>query len=359
MPKRVAFLIPYSLGIAPSQRFRVEQYIPLLKQYSIAFTLFPFLDEKTNRILYKKDYFLLKFIGILKGLARRLIFVLFQSFSYDIIFIHREASPIGPPIFEWMLKNIYRKTIIFDFDDAIWLPPAEKDSFIQKFKYPQKTNAILRWSTIVLAGNDYLSRHAALYARGEIIRLPTVVDTQTKYKFTIPYDRTSPVVVGWTGSHSTTSYLVELLPTLRNIYHQHPFILHIISDQDPKISFPDYVFIPWNTQSEMDDLLTFDIGIMPMKDSEWSKGKCGFKLIQYGALGIPSICDFTEANASIVPHTVGGFVCERTSDWESAMLQLLLNPALRQKMGSALKLHIQNHYSLVSAAPLFLKALQT
>lgn len=357
MKNKIAFLVPYSLGIAPSQRFRVEQYFPFLDKNKVTYKVFPFLDDITNKILYKNGHSFSKITGVIQGFIRRLVFLFFQCYSYDIIFIHREATPIGPPIFEWTLAKVFRKKIIFDFDDAIWLPAQEGSSFIQKLRNPQKTNRIFSWSHKILAGNHFLKKHAESHTSCEVIFLPTIVDTHLKYNQPTSYPNHHPIFVGWTGSHSTFAYLEDFIPTLREIYKMHPFCLYIISDKDPNIDFPDYLFVKWNATTEIEDLRQIDIGIMPMKDNQWAKGKCGFKLIQYGALGIPSIADYTEANATIVLHEQTGFICRQTSDWNNYLAQLLQDVALRKKLGESALEQIQKNFSLQRYSMEFLNIL--
>src|SRR5436305_13486726 len=120
--KSILFIVPYPLDKAPSQRFRVEQFFPLLTENNINFKVESFFDQSAGSVLYKKGAFISKFIGVVKGFLSRISLVLFRLGKYDYVFIHREASPIGPPFFEWYISRIKRKKIIFDFDDAIWIP---------------------------------------------------------------------------------------------------------------------------------------------------------------------------------------------------------------------------------------------
>src|SRR5688572_29993581 len=130
--KSIHFWVLYPERSAPSQRFRVELYLPFLSQNGFSYSMFSFLDAETWNIFYKNGYRLKRFLGIVKGFLRR-ISHLFKSVNADYIFILREASPVGPPIFEWLLSKVFRKKIIYDFDDAIWLPGGEKVSLLKKW----------------------------------------------------------------------------------------------------------------------------------------------------------------------------------------------------------------------------------
>ena len=128
MRKNVLFLVPYPLKKAPSQRFRVENYFAILQQNNITYDVESFLNEETWSILYEKSKTLKKIFGIIIGFLKRLKTILFSLNRYDFIFIHREAAPMGPPIFEWFICKVYHKKIIYDFDDAIWIEDGSKEN---------------------------------------------------------------------------------------------------------------------------------------------------------------------------------------------------------------------------------------
>src|SRR5215212_6589521 len=118
--KRILFVVPYPLDKAPSQRFRVEQFFPVLDENGIGYTVASFLDDKTWAVLYQQSSFVKKGWGVVKGFLKRFA-LLFKAAKYDYVFVHREASPIGPPFFEFFLAKVFRKKLIYDFDDAIWM----------------------------------------------------------------------------------------------------------------------------------------------------------------------------------------------------------------------------------------------
>jgi len=165
--KKIHFWVAYPERSAPSQRFRVEQYLPYLAQNGFSYTVFSFLDANTWSILYTRGYRVKKFLGMVMGFFRR-IGNLFQSLDADYVFILREASPVGPPIFEWLLAKILRKKIVYDFDDAIWIPGGEKASRRKKFfKATWKIKYIIRWAYKVSCGNEFLYKYAIQYNEKE------------------------------------------------------------------------------------------------------------------------------------------------------------------------------------------------
>jgi glycosyltransferase involved in cell wall biosynthesis len=161
-------------------------------------------------------------------------------------------------------------------------------------------------------------------------------------------------IIGWTGSHSTMHYLDELLPVLKRIISESDAGLMIISNRPPSFRLPNLKFIRWSESGEIDDLLKFDIGIMPLKADSWSEGKCGFKLIQYAALGIPCVSSPVGVNKKIVEEGVTGFLCETQAGWYDAVKQLMNAPDLRNKMGANGNEKMRREFSLQANSGIFL-----
>ncbi|WP_245598677.1 glycosyltransferase family 4 protein [Sporocytophaga myxococcoides] len=351
MPK-VLFLIPYPLNSAPSQRFRFEQYIHLLKANNIVPVFQSFIGQETWSILYSKGNLYLKINGFFSGFFRR-ITLLTTAFRYEYVFIHREASPVGPPVFEWFFAKVLRRKIIYDFDDAIWMAQTGKENFLTKVaKNPGKVNKIIKWSYKISCGNSYLKNHAQEFNKNVMIN-PTTIDTEGLH-FKLKDQNTDEVVIGWTGTHSTMIYLEQAIPFLRKLYQIKEFKLLVISNQKPDFEFPQMKFVKWNEQTEQEDLLAMNIGIMPLADNEWTRGKCGFKALQYMALGIPALVSPVGVNTEIVDHGINGFVCDSEIDWLKHLTDLIDNAQLRSEMGKKAREKIVNKYSVKSNQENFL-----
>jgi glycosyltransferase involved in cell wall biosynthesis len=341
---KVLFIFPYPSGTAASQRFRFEQYLPFLLEKGISYTLAPFLDKQTWSILYKRGYALKKIIGILKGFLRR-IYLLNTIRQYDFIFIHREASPLGPPVFEWVIAKIFTKRIIFDFDDAIWLPnTSANNKLATSFKWHQKTSAICQWANKVSAGNMYLAAYAKQFTTQVVVN-PTTIDTVHLHN-QVKNQQTEKLVIGWTGTHSTISYLYEIMPLLQELEKEYDFTFLVISDKAPDVQLASLHYLPWSKQTEIADLLKMNIGLMPLTDDKWAKGKCGFKALQYMALGIPALVSPVGVNTEIVDNGINGFICTTNQDWKEHILLLLQNSALRIQMGLAARTKVEEQYSV-------------
>lgn len=355
MSKKVSilFLVPYPMCHAPSQRFRVELFLQELDKQKLKYQVEPFLDEKTWYSLYKGGSKFQKVWGVIKGFARRWKSVLFDLFSYDYVFVQREAAPIGPPVFEWLISKVFRKKIIYDFDDAIWIPNISRENKIVGWvKAFWKVKYICRWSYKIVTGNDYLCRFAGEY-NTQVIKIPTCVDTLNQHN-QLKRQETAPIVVGWTGSHSTMKYLDELIPVLKAVQQKYPVEFVVISNKAPEFSIPGLRFIYWNEETEVADLLQINIGIMPLKQDSWCEGKCGFKLIQYLALGIPAIASPVGVNKIIIEEGVNGFLCATPEEWLKAFSVLIENEKMRTEMGKKGRSKIEKEYSMVSQAEQFI-----
>lgn len=351
-PLSVAFWCPYPRGGAPSQRFRYEQYLALLTQQNVSYTIYPFLDEYTNRILYQPGHVPQKVFGILRGFLRRWVH-LFRARRADYVFIHREATPLGPPWAEWLMAKVLRKKIIYDFDDAIWLRDTSSVNAVSALlKWPNKVSAVCRWSHRVSAGNDYLAYFAQQHAPQVVIN-PTTIDTE-HHHHCLQHQTSERPVVGWTGSHSTLKYLDPLVPIFQQLERTHAFDLIVIADRPPAVALPSLKFVPWLAATEIDDLLQIHIGLMPLPDDLWAQGKCGFKALQYLALGIPALVSPVGVNSDIVEHGVEGYHCTTDEDWYEYLSKLLTDPELRTQMGRAGRQKVIDHYSVRSNSENFL-----
>lgn len=350
----VLFLLPYPLGQAPSQRFRVENLLPLLDEAGIGYTLRPFMSPRTWQVLYKGGSMLQKAMGILKGYLQRCRTVLTEARRHDWIFIHREASPLGPPVFEWYLKKVLRKKIIYDFDDAIWIPNTSvQNKLAASLKAFWKVGRICRWSHTVTGGNNYLCQYATTAGAPHVVLIPTVVDTTKRYNRLKEHHAGRPTI-GWTGSHSTLKYLDTVMPALKELERTYDFTFLVIADKKPELSLKNWQFIQWNAATEIEDLLKIDIGLMPLTADAWSEGKCGFKLIQYLALGIPAVASPIGVNKIIVQEEINGYLADNDNNWEKGIALLINDYNQRLKFGFMGRELIVEKFSITSQKQIFL-----
>lgn len=343
---KILFVHPYPGGEAPSQRFRFEQYFRFLDEKNVSYTCAPFWDDAGWAVLYSKGNVLHKMWALFRGLYHR--YRLFRRLdTYDFVFIHREIDPLGLAVFRRMLKKRKeRARIIFDLDDAIWIPNSSKNNrFMERFRNWDQAPALASLAGRISGGNDYLCEWASAYG-GETTVIPTSIDTENLHNRTRDQD-TERVTIGWTGTHSTLFYLEQYLPVWRRVLQENKGTeLAVICDTEPLFLEEGMRWIPWNKSREIEDLLQFHIGLMPLAEDAWAKGKCGFKALQYMALGIPALVSPVGVNTKIVDDGINGFICSTDAEWEENIGKLLHDRALRIRMGSATRQKIEEHYSV-------------
>ena len=321
---KILFLAPNPEGIGASQRFRFEHYLPYLSNLNIRYQYRTFINKNDYPYIYKRGLILKKILIILKGLVNR-FFLLFTIPNYDFIYIHREAAPIGPPIFEWVTSKFFNKKIIYDFDDSIWIRQAsEVNPFAAPLKCSWKVTKIISWSWKVSVGNQFLKNFALAFNQNVCI-IPTVVDTENVHTFQKQRVKKNRKIVGWTGTFSNFNNFSLVLPAIKRIQNEFNIQFFIIADKDPKLIELEYHYIPWNKKTEINDLRKLDIGIMPLLDGEVQRGKCGFKAIQYMAIGIPPVISPVGVNTEIVKDGENGFLAQSSDDWYIKIKILLEN----------------------------------
>ncbi len=354
--RSVLFVIPYPLTLVASQRFRFEQYIELLTKNGFSLSIHPLVTARQYMIL-KGNFSRLRKILILIGALFKRVQLLIKARSAEFIFIHREAFLGGPPIIEWFITKVLKKKIIYDFDDAIWMTDNFNESRIEKIlRWRTKVSKICAWSYKVSCGNDYLCNYAKRF-NNQVILNPTTIDTEFLHKpaHGLPQKNSKKICVGWTGSHSTLKYLTLVEEAMLRLEVANPNLEWlVIADKRPSLSVKNLRFIPWSLKTEISGLMEIDIGIMPLPDDEWAKGKCGFKALQYMALGIPAVASPVGVNTTIIDHGKNGFLCTSTEAWEKTIQTLIEDKDLRKRIGENSIKKIETHYSVASNSGNFL-----
>ncbi|KKQ78307.1 MAG: Glycosyl transferase group 1 [Parcubacteria group bacterium GW2011_GWC2_38_7] len=351
---RILFLVPYPQEGA-SNRYRVEQYLPYLKREGIRYSLRPFWSACAYRSLYKNGHYFRKLFFFMCGTTSR-IFQIFGIAGYDLVFIHREAYPIGGAFFETII-SILKKPIIFDFDDAIFLPASSRpNNFIERFKNPNKVASIIKRSKYVISGNSFLADFALRYNRS-ITVIPTPIDTDKYYP-----DNRSPgnkIVIGWIGSATTLDFLKSMREVFVRLSKEFSNIrFKIVGGDFSILGLSNIISKPWSLVEEIEDLKGFDIGIMPMPDNDWTSGKCGFKAILYMSMGIPCVCSAVGVNKEIILDGNNGFLANSEEEWIKKLSLLVRDAELRKRLGDAGRKTAIDRYSLKANAPKYLDVLK-
>ena len=350
--KEILFIGQYPERVSPGQRFRFELYKELLQEQGFNITSNCFLDSKGYSIIHRPGMFFVKMWEVLKGYTRRL-FLFFKIKKYDWVFLYREAAPLGPPVIEWLLIKVFKKKVIYDFDDAIWVPHiSENNTSVLAFKNVSKVKKICKWSYKVSCGNDYLCRYAEKFSNS-VVYNPTCVDTEKRHNLIANHD-VERITVVWTGSFSTLKYVEQVLPALERLHEKYDFDVKIICNQRPVFNIKNLKYVEWNEENEVAELAGCQIGLMPLTNDEWAEGKCGFKLVQYLSLGIPAVSSPVGVNTQIVDEGINGLFCNTNDEWYAAIERLINNPELRKKMGEEGRKKILSKYSLLSNKENFL-----
>lgn len=352
---KVLFLVPYPTDGA-TNRIRVEQFFPYLKKVGISYSLRPFMSKDLYKIIYQKGSICKKIFLFIICFLRR-CFDILDVVNFDEVFVLREVFPIGPFFLERLIFKL--KPVVFDFDDAIYLSNVSKsNSFIQRFKNHKKIALFLTLSKNVIAGNPILAEFASKYNKNVSI-IPSSIDANKYFPRNFESTNNNEVIIGWIGSVTTSDFLVPYMNLFERISKKYSNVKFKFVGTNPDFSCSEKIFIKrWSLLEEMEDLRSFDIGIMPLPDDEWSRGKCGFKLILYMSMGIPVVCSPVGANTKIVKEGVNGLFASTEKDWYIALTKLIENEELRAKFGQEGRKIVLNNFSVEVNASKFINTLR-
>lgn len=347
MRKKILFIASHRKDRAPGQRFRFEQYFDYLNHHGFECTLSFILDEKSDSVLYKNGHYFSKFIIVLQSYFTRLN-NLFNKNKYDIIFIFREALMTRSTFFEKQFRKSKAK-IIFDFDDAIWnLDVSDANKKFGWLKDPGKTAKIISLCDLVIAGNQYLADYAK-HHNNNVVVIPTTIDTTEYIKQ--PREKIGErICIGWSGSITTIKHFEYALPFLKKLKNKYgeKICIKVIGDASYENRELSVKGTAWNKKEELKELSSFDIGIMPLPDDEWAKGKCGLKGLQYMSLEIPCVMSPVGVNTEIIADGVNGFLAKDENDWVEKISLLIENAELRKKIGAEARKTVEERYSVNS-----------
>jgi glycosyltransferase involved in cell wall biosynthesis len=353
---RVLAIVPSIYDTSPGQRFRIEQWEPILRKNGVEITYAPFETKELRSILYSGGNIFAKIGGVIRSINRRSS-ALDSLNEFDLVYLFREAALLGPP---WFERKIGRSgaPMVFDFDDAIFFSyKSPSNGYLSYLKFQGKTAEICRISTCVMAGNEFLADYARSNNKNVTI-IPTTIDTD-KYEFVERSDEPEIVTIGWSGSFSTIQHLDTIRSILQELAKTEQFCLRVIGTPEYELPGVNVESIQWRSETELDNLRCIDIGLMPLPDDNWSKGKCGLKALQYMALGIPTICSPVGVNSTIIKDGKNGFLAESNDEWIEKIKQLLHSAELRRKLGRAGRETVECEYSAKVVAPKILEVFRS
>jgi glycosyltransferase involved in cell wall biosynthesis len=345
----VLVLAPYRFDTAPGQRFRIEQWMPALERLGVRFEFVPFMSERLDRVLYQSGHVLEKAAAMLHDLWRRLRQAL-ASRRFDVVFLHREAAMLGPPLIERAIAAL-GVPIVYEFDDAVYVPyVSPSNKYLSLLKFPAyKTDRLCKLASHVIVGNQVL-REYAQSRNDNVTIVPTTIDTE-KYPLCCDYEPEDELVIGWSGSYSSVQYLDALKPALARLRKTHRFRVEVIGATTFDMDEVEVRSQPWRAATEVEDLRRIHIGVMPLPEENWARGKCALKALQYMALGIPTVVSPVGANAEVIRDDIDGRYATTTDEWVQTLGALLDDAALRRRLGQAGRQRVVDEYSAAVHVP--------
>jgi glycosyltransferase involved in cell wall biosynthesis len=352
---RVLFIASHRPNRSPSQRYRFEQYFGFLEKNGFRCELSYLICEEDDHYFYAPGHFLRKLWILLKSFFIRLKDARRYK-DYDIVFVQREAIMVGVTWFERRIRKAGAK-YIFDFDDSIWvMDTSEGNKKYEWLKDPEKTARNIRQADLVLAGNAYLADYARHY-NDNVLVIPTTIDTEVHKPLPV---RREKIVIGWSGSLTTIKHFEYALDFLKVIRKKYPQVeICVISDDvycNPELEVKG---VKWSADKEVELINSFSIGIMPLPNDEWAKGKCGLKGLSYMACEVPTIMSPVGVNTEIIEHGRNGFLATTTEEWFFCLSQLIESETLRRQMGKAARETVIKKYSVLSQQDNYLEAFRS
>lgn len=346
MKKNILFIVAHRPERSPGQRFRFEQYIPYFEQHGFECTYSFIISEKDDKIFYSKGHYFGKFLILLKSIFVRYA-DLRKAKNFDIIYIYREALMLGSTWFEKRFKKKGVK-IILDYDDAIWLPDVSNaNSNLSWLKKPEKTITIAKLADAIFAGNKFLADFGAQYNSKSLV-VPTTLNTAIYNANLHTRVKSETICIGWTGSLTTLKHFELAIPFFKILFEKYgnKVRFKMIADIPYLTDVVEVDFCKWSKENEVKDLMDIDIGIMPLPDNKWAKGKCGFKGLQYMALGIPSVMSPVGVNTEIIDDGKNGFLADTQNEWVEKLSLLIESEELRNKLGEQGRITVENNFSV-------------
>lgn len=353
MPK-ILFIAAHRPDRSPSQRYRFEQYFPFLEANGYDCHLSYIIDEDADALFYKPGNLFRKFLITLKSFGKRMKDIK-RADEFDIIFVQRESFMTGSSYFEKKFSRSKAK-LVFDFDDSIWLlDTSNANKKWAWLKSEKKTGEIISVSDLVFAGNNYLAGYAKLYNQNTVV-IPTTIDT-AKFQRSAPYLDHNPVCIGWSGSITTIKHFEQSLSFLKKIKEKYgnKVLFKVMGDKTYVNKDLDIRGIAWDSASEVEVLESFDIGIMPLPDDEWVKGKCGLKGLSYMALEVPTVMSAVGVNTEIIADGLNGFLAKTDDEWVDKLSQLIDSYQLRKQIGEKGRKTVVENYSMEAQKNNYLK----
>lgn len=355
--KKLLVICPYPEDVAPSQRLKFEQYYTYFRQEGFDIEVSPFISFAFWKIIYKKGVFVQKFFYSVAGYLRRTI-DLFKAFKADVVYIHLWVTPFGPPVFEWLFRK-FSKKIVYDIDDLVYLKNVKSKAhpLVNFIKGRKKPLYLMKVTDHVITCTPYLDEFVRGY-NSNTTDISSTVDTN-RYRPANTYTNEKKLVIGWSGSLTTSRFFMVLQNVLKRIAAKYDVEVLVMGDPSVKIEDVPLKSIPWTEKDELPTLQKFDIGVYPLPDEEWVYGKSGLKAIQYMALGIPTVATAIGANYRVIENGVSGFLVKTDDEWVEALSKLIEDASLRRQIGTTARSRVEELFSVEANKEIYLNILNS
>lgn len=333
-------------GKAPGTRYRHSQYLPYLKNQGFNVTESHLINDTYLDSLYSNKSPILQIYKIMTAYVNRLIRLL-NIKQYDVLWIQFELLPFIP---FWIEHNFFKKIqYVVEYDDAVFHTYDLNPNPLVKWLLREKIDKVMQNAAIVIAGNQYIADRAIKAGAKQVEIIPTVIDLE-KYSLK-QNDDSGKFTIGWIGSFSTTKYLNQIIDVTTKYSGSDDVEFTAIGATEKYLLDKNIEVKAWNSETEVEEIKKLDVGIMPLEDTPYTRGKCGFKLIQYMACGLPVIASPVGVNIEIVEHGINGFLATTNEEWLWAIETLKNDPDLRKKMGEAARKKVERQYCLQVTQP--------
>lgn len=329
---KVLAIVPYQIDYCAGQRFRIELWANHLAERGIKVEFLPFADEGLTNVLYQPNQILAKASRMISCFVRQLVKTLTAK-KPDVIFIYREAALIGPAIIEKYVRH-WQIPVVYDIDEPHFVPyVSPANGKFNKLRFFSKFDELLKISDSIFAVNEPIADYARKFNKNvEIVPMTIDIDRYKPAKNQIVGNK---LKIAWVGTWSNQPNVELAVKPMRELRRTHDFTFRIVADKPVDFDGLEVDFVPWSYVEEVPKLQECQIGVVPVKPSDWSPWKFFFKTIQFMGLGMPIVASATGSNLEIIKDGVNGFLAESEKDWYEKLKLLVENPALRQEMGVA------------------------